>query len=141
MDNLLVYIDDYKELNEEEPIAYTRDICTCIVALIHRKKSSTLIHIEAGDNYIELENLSTLILNSKENPILSAELFLGPKTSLGNLSIVTFILERYNIKYTIHDAFRSLSNEYSIGYNFNTKDYYLVTMDQGNPILKKRKIK
>ena len=37
-------------------------------------------------------------------------------------------------------VFKNNSNETSVGYNFNTKDYYMVRMNKGKPMLRSKKI-
>ncbi len=139
-DNLLIGIDDYKILNEENPIGYTRDISTCIVCLIHRENDTVFIHIESDGNEIYLENFMEFIKPIKDNKIKNVDLFLGDYTSYGNLSIIKFILHRFDIKYNEYKVFKNNSNETSVGYNFNTKEYYMVRMNKGNPLLFKKKI-
>ena len=35
MDNYVVGLDEYMEINELNPLAYTRDLTTCIAVLLH----------------------------------------------------------------------------------------------------------
>ena len=123
-DDLLVGIDEYRVLNEENPIAYTRDVTTCVVCLIHRQNDSVLMHIEAFDYSMDLDNFLEIVGDYKENPITLVEIFKGQHTSLGSLSILKFMLHKINVPYEIHDVFKNTSNETSVGYNYETKDYY-----------------
>ena len=136
-DKYLVGIDEYKILNKEASLGYIRDINSYIALLLHRKDSSVLINVEAYDKYIALDNLYE-ILSDKENPVLKAEIFIGPNTQKGSISILYFIFARLGIDYSLHKAFQSLSNEMSIGYDYNTKEYFVVTMDKSEPIFQKR---
>ena len=139
-DELLVGMNEYKVLNEKNPIGYTRDIQCCIAILIHRKKSTTLLHVESYSNSIVIDNLIECLKRQDDNKILSVDIFKGPYTDMGNLSIVLFLIHRLNLKYNIYDIFKNNSNETSVGYNFNTKDYYMVRMNKGKPMLRSKKI-
>ena len=140
-DKYLVGLDDYKVLDEENPIGYTRDIHSCIVLLIHREKDSILLHIESLESEIYLDNFLELIKVDKENPIKDVDIFLGKYSSIGNLSIIKFILHKLNIKYEVYDVFVNRSNETSVGYNYNTKEYYMVRMDKGKPNFTRKLVK
>ena len=137
-DELLVGIDDYKILDEEHPIGYTRDIHCCIVVLIHREKNTTLMHIETEENSIYLDNFMEQITPEDDNPIIKVDIFLGKHTSIGNLSIIKFMLHKLGVKYDVYDVFVNKSNETSVGYNFNTKDYLMARMEIGGPVLIKK---
>ena len=141
MDKLLVGLNDYKVLDYDNPIGYTRDINCCLVALIHREKSSILMHIESYKYNIEIDNFIKCLKNEKDNKILSVDIFKGENTELGNLSVIKFILHRLNIDYKVYDVFKNLSNETSIGYNFNSHKYFIVSMNKGKPIFKVKNLK
>lgn len=138
-DNLLVGLNEYKILNEENPIAYTRDITSCIICLFHREKDAVLMHIETNNDFIEIGNFID-ILENKKNKINKVDVFVGKYTTLGNLSILKFMFHRLNIEYSIYEVFRNQSNETSVGYNYNTSDYYMARMNKGKPILTRKKI-
>lgn len=139
-DKYLVGIDEYKVLNDKDPIGYTRDINSCIGLLLHRKESTIIMHIEAYEKNIELDNLFEL-LKDKKNPVLKAEIFQGPNTAKGNLSILYFLFARLGIYHEFYKAFKSVSNEISLGYNYNTKEYLGVSMDRGKPIFSRRRLR
>ena len=138
-DKYLVGLDEYKILNSENPVGYTRDIHSCIICIFHRKEDSILMHIEAYDNMIELENFFEVISKSK-NLIENVDIFKGKYTLPGNLSIIRFVLNKNKIKYKIHDVFTNKSNETSVGYNYNTNDYYMASMEKGVPKLIKKQL-
>ena len=140
-DELLVGLNDYKILDRKHPVAYTRDISSCIVALIHRKKNSALLHIESYDGSIEIGHFIDLLENQKDNPVMKVEIFKGYHTSSGNLSVIKFILHRLNIDYEEYFVFRNGSNETSVGYNYLTEEHLIARMDKGTPILRVRKPK
>lgn len=139
-DDLLVGLDEYKVLNEENPIGYTRDITSCIICLIHRENDAILMHIESYDHMVDLDNFLEVIGDYKNNPISFVEIYKGKCTSLGCLSILKFMLHRAGIPYEIRDVFRNNSNETSIGYNYETKEHYMARMNKGKPMLIRRKL-
>ena len=139
-DNLLVGLNEYKVLDEKNPLAYTRDITTCIVSLIHREKNTTFLHIEASKDRIDINGFIKLLKRENNNNIKNVDLFIGKYTSYGNLSIAKFILHRLNIDYKIYEVFKNNSNETSVAYNYNTKEYYMVRMNNGNPRLTKKNL-
>ena len=53
-DKYLVGMDEYKVLDKDNPIGYTRDIHCCIVLLMHRDNSTVLLHIESFNDFIEI---------------------------------------------------------------------------------------
>ena len=139
-DNLLVGLDEYKVLNEENPIGYCRDITTCIVMIIHTNNSSILLHVEAYKRGIEIGNFVDCMEENKDN-VTHVDIFKGYETNIGNLSIIMFILHKFGVHYSIYNVFKNESNETSVGYNYNTKEDYMSTMDKGKPILTKKLVK
>lgn len=139
-DKILVGLNDYMVLDKDNPIGYARDISTCMVILVHRKKNTTIMHVESYDNRIELDVFLESMEPDKENPINSVDIFVGSDTTLGNLSIIQFILHRYNIPYIVRPIFRNNSNETSVGYNYLTKEYYMARMHEGIPTLTRKNI-
>ena len=132
-DKFLVGLDEYKILDEENPMGYVRDIKTCMAILIHKEKNAALLHVESYENTIFIDNFMELLRTEKDNKIKSVDIFLGDETSVGNLSIIKFILHKLNIDYHVYQVFKDLSNSTSIGYNYLTNDYYMAEMDKGNP--------
>ncbi len=132
-DKFLVGLDEYKILDEENPIGYVRDIKTCMAILIHKEKNTALLHVESYDNTIFIDNFMELLRAEKGNKIKSVDIFMGDETSIGNLSIIKFILHKLKIDYHVYQVFKDLSNSTSIGYNYLTNDYYMAEMDKGNP--------
>ena len=139
-DKYLVGLDEYKILNENDPVGYVRDISSCIAVLIHREKDSILMHIESYGKEIYLDNFLELLKPDPNNVIINIELFKGEHTYNGNLSMLYFIFHRFNIKYNVYDVFKNNSNETSVGYNFITKEHYIVRMDKGKPVMRKKKL-
>ena len=141
-DKYLVGLDEYKILDENNPIGYVRDIHSCIAVLVHREKDSILIHSETYEDDINIDKFGEIIKNNDENNvILSVDVFKGEYTSEGALSIIFFILHRFNIKCRLFDVFKNLSNETSVGYNFINKNYYSVRMDKGKPKMRVKELK
>lgn len=138
-DEYLVGLDEYKVLDSENPIGYARDITSCMVVLIHKEKNSILMHIESDDNSIMLDDFLEYIKPEEGNKTLNVDIFMGKYTPVGFLSIIIFVLHRVGANYNVRDVFVNTSNETSVGYNFNTKDYYMVRMDKGRPRLTKKK--
>ena len=140
-DKFLVELGDYKILNEDDPIGYVRDIHTCIAILIHKDKYSALLHVESYQANINIDNFARLLRNEDDNQIKDIDIFVGEHTSIGNLSIIKFILHKLKIHYNIYNIFENLSKETSVGYNFLTHDYYMVEMDKGKPTFIRKLIK
>ena len=133
MDDYVVGLDEYKELNENNPIGYTRDLATCIAVLLHLKGSSILMHIAAFESgKIELDKFIRLVIE-KRNEIEKAEIFKAPKTVHSSLDKVCDVLINSGISFEIEDVFINYSNMTSVGYNYNTKTYYMVDMNLGEP--------
>ena len=125
--NKVASLHDYVILNNESPIGYTYDLYTCIALLIHRNNNSLLAHIEANeqDNDIDFRYLLD-VLNLGKSNILKIELFPGPDTNKHNLELICLILDNNGIIYEVKQPFIDMYGKGSIGYNYNTKDYYLV---------------
>lgn len=136
MDDYVVGLDEYKILNKDNPLGYTRDLTTCIAVLLHLKDYSILMHIAAFENdKIELDKFIRLI-NELNGQIESLEVFKSPRTSNINLDKVCNIIINKDITFTIDDVFKNYSNLTSVGYNYNTKTYYMVDMYEGKPEFK-----
>ena len=128
MDNYVVGLDEYMEINESNPLAYTRDLVTCIAVLLHLKDSSILMHIAAFENgEIELDKFMRLV-GERRDEIERAEVFKAPKTELPSLDKVCDILTNNGISFELENVFRNYSNMTSVGYNYNDKKYYMVDM-------------
>lgn len=136
MDKYVVGLDEAKELTKDSPLGYTRDLTTCIAVLLHLKDSSILMHIAAFEGgKIEL-NKFVNIVNERKSEIERAEVFKSPKTVSSSLDIVCDILTYNGISFELEDVFRNYSNMTSVGYNYNTKTYYMIDMYLGEPEFK-----
>ena len=76
-DELLVTLDDFKVLDENNPIAYTRDIHVCMVILIHKEKNTYMLHVEADDRSMDFGNFYELIKDEEDNKTISVDIFMG----------------------------------------------------------------
>lgn len=133
MDKYVVGLDEYIIMNETYPIAYTRDLTSCIAVLLHLKNSSILMHIAAfKSGEIELNKFIKLI-NDRKEEIENADIFKAPKTELSNLDKVCDILTKEGISFEIEDVFRNYSNVTSVGYNYKDKKYYMVNIYEEGP--------
>ena len=133
MDKYVVGLDEYTIMNEVNPIAYTRDLTSCIAVLLHLKDSCILMHIAAFERgEIELHKFIKLVSERKEE-IESAEIFKALKTELSNLDKVCDILTELGISFEIEDVFRNYSNVTSVGYNYKDKKYYMVNIYEEGP--------
>lgn len=139
-DNILVGLNDFMILDKDNPVGYARDITTCMIIIVHKENDSTIMHVESYREKIELDNFLYVMQPDKNNKIKSVDIFIGDDTTKGNLSIIQFILHRYNIPYSVKSVFRNNSNETSVGYNYLTKEYYMARMNKGNPILTKKNV-
>ena len=133
---IIVEPNEYVLLDRNNPIGYVKNLNTCIAVLIHRSKHTALINIESHDNIIDLENYLELLKPTKDDKIISVDMFRGYNTSNGNMSILKFILHRLNIPYTESDLLSHESSEDSIGYNFITKEYFQEYDNQRKLIIK-----
>lgn len=131
MDKFLVNIDEFKILNEGNPLGYIRDINTCMGILIHYDNYSVLFHLAAfsDSNIPSLKVLENLL---KENAEV-VEIFKGPNTNKNNISIVIDNILKNDISYVIKDVFIDNSNQTSLGYDYVNRNYYRVKMNMGNP--------
>lgn len=131
----LIGLDEYKELDESSPLGYTRDIRTCICALLHKENSTILMHIEAyDDSDIKLSKFKDLLTEE----VKLCQLFVGPSTTKINLDLVTRLVSNYQISVEVYQAFVSYSNEVAVGYDYNKKEYYGVSMYKGIPEFQKK---
>lgn len=131
MDEFLVKIDEFKILNEENPLGYIRDINTCMGILIHKDNSLVMYHLAAYEdgNIPSLDVLDGLIGNNSE----VVEIFKGPNTSDENIDMVVRSILNKDVCYVIKDVFIDKSNQTSLGYDYVNKSYYSVQMNMGNP--------
>lgn len=136
MDKYVVGLDEAKELTKENPLGYTRDLTTCIAVFLHLKESSILMHIAAFESgVIELDKFINIV-NERKSEIEKAEVFKSLKTVPSSLDMVCDILTNNGISFELEDVFRNYSNMTSVGYNYNTKTYYMIDMYLGEPEFK-----
>ncbi len=128
-----VGVDDYEETVEEAPIIYTRDVKTCIAALLHLESSAILLHIEANKDEIKLDNYRD-VLKELSNEIQSIELFTGPDTINEHVQELINISESYNIEVEVLPCKVDDYGSGSIGFNQSNHSYYDILMEQGKPI-------
>ena len=136
----LVGKNEYKVLNEKDPIGYICDVDESFAVLIHRNDSVTLTTVEAIKDEIFIDNYVSL-LSEDTNSINRVELFKGEKGNIGNLSILLFILHRLNLKCKLYNVFEDEQGKTSIGYNFNTKEHLMYMKDKKGPVLTMRSVK
>lgn len=128
-----VYVDDYDETSNEQPIIYTRDIKTCIAALVHLNYSTVLLHILATKEEIELDNYKAVI-GEVSGEIESIELFTGPYTEKKHIQQLIDIASEYNLNVEVIPCKTDIYGSGSIGYNQNNHCYYNVIMESGKPL-------
>ncbi|UKI58438.1 MAG: hypothetical protein L6V81_03270 [Clostridium sp.] len=114
---MLVGLNDYGIVNNDNSFIYTRDLSTCIVIIIHRKYDAVLMHIEAYNGYMDLDRFKHLF---NEN-VMFADIFKSFYTSESDVNRVIELLNKYNISYDINDVFVNYSNSTSVGYDYVKK--------------------
>jgi len=125
--NNIASLYDYVLLNNDNPIGYTYDLYTCVAALIYRENSIILAHLEMSqkNNSVDYKSLFH-ILDLNDDNILNIELFAGPKTDMNDLKLIGSLLDNYAITYEIKESFVNIYGKGSIGFDYNTRDYYFV---------------
>lgn len=118
---MLVGLNDYGIVNNDNSFIYTRDLSTCIVIIIHRKYDAVLMHIEAYNGYMDLDRFKHLF---NEN-VMFADIFKSFYTSESDVNRVIELLNKYNISYDINDVFVNYSNSTSVGYDYVKNKYYM----------------
>ena len=131
MDEFLVKLDEFKILNEENPLGYIRDINSCIGLLIHKDNATIMYHLATFEdgNIPSLEVLNGVLGDNTE----VVEIFKGPNTHEKNvITIINALLDK-GISYVIKDIFTDKSNQTSLGFDYANKNYYSVEMNMGKP--------
>lgn len=131
MDEFLVKLDEFKILNDENPLGYIRDINSCIGLLIHKDNATIMYHLAAFEdgNIPSLEILNGVLGDNTE----VVEIFKGPNTHEENvITILSALLDR-GISYVIKNIFTDKSNQTSLGFDYANKNYYSVEMNMGKP--------
>ena len=118
---MLVGLNDYGIVNNDNSFIYTRDLSTCIVIILHRKYDAVLMHIEAYNGYMDLDRFKHLF---NEN-VMFADIFKSFYTSESDVNRVIELLNKYNISYDINDVFVNYSNSTSVGYDYVKNKYYM----------------
>lgn len=118
---MLVGLNNYGIVNNDNSFIYTRDLSTCIVLILHRKDDAVLMHIEAYNGYMDLDRFKHLF---NEN-IYFVDIFKSFYTSESDINRVIKLLNKYNIPYDINDVFVNYSNSTSVGYDYVRNKYYM----------------
>ena len=118
---MLVGLNNYGIVNNDNSFIYTRDLSTCIVIILHRKYDAVLMHIEAYNGYMDLDRFKHLF---NEN-VMFADIFKSFYTSESDVNRVIELLNKYNISYDINDVFVNYSNSTSVGYDYVKNKYYM----------------
>ena len=118
---MLVGLNDYGIVNNDNSFIYTRDLSTCIVLILHRKDDAVLMHIEAYNGYMDLDRFKHLF---NEN-IYFVDIFKSFYTSESDINRIIKLLNKYNIPYDINDVFVNYSNSTSVGYDYVRNKYYM----------------
>lgn|SRR5574344_602833 len=136
----LVGLNEFKETDSSHQIVYTRDLCTCIVIVLHKEYSTVMFHVESYDkgNVITSDLVKYLSLNTDE--ILSSELFLSKYSDYDNVEEVKNILNSFSISPKVYLSPTNKSNQTTIGYSNTDNTFYSVTMDYGNPEFEEYKV-
>ena len=118
---MLVGLNDYGIVNNDNSFIYTRDLSTCIVLILHRKDDAVLMHIEAYNGYMDLDRFKHLF----DENIYFVDIFKSFYTSESDINRVIELLNKYNIPYDINDVFVNYSNSTSVGYDYVRNKYYM----------------
>lgn len=118
---MLVGLNDYGIVNNDNSFIYTRDLSTCIVLILHRKDDAVLMHIEAYNGYMDLDRFKHLF----DENIYFVDIFKSFYTSESDVNRVIELLNKYNISYDINDVFVNYSNSTSVGYDYVKNKYYM----------------
>ena len=118
---MLVGLNNYGIVNNDNSFIYTRDLSTCIVLILHRKDDAVLMHIEAYNGYMDLDRFKHLF----DENIYFVDIFKSFYTSESDINRVIKLLNKYNIPYDINDVFVNYSNSTSVGYDYVRNKYYM----------------
>lgn len=118
---MLVGLNDYGIVNNDNSFIYTRDLSTCIVLILHRKDDAVLMHIEAYNGYMDLDRFKHLF----DESIYFVDIFKSFYTSESDINRVIKLLNKYNIPYDINDVFVNYCNSTSVGYDYVKNKYYM----------------
>lgn len=118
---MLVGLNNYGIVNNDNSFIYTRDLSTCIVLILHRKDDAVLMHIEAYNGYMDLDRFKHLF----DENIYFVDIFKSFYTSESDVNRVIELLNKYNISYDINDVFVNYSNSTSVGYDYVKNKYYM----------------
>ena len=118
---MLVGLNNYGIVNNDNSFIYTRDLSTCIVLILHRKDDAVLMHIEAYNGYMDLDRFKHLF----DENIYFVDIFKSFYTSESDINRVIKLLNKYNIPYDINDVFVNYSNSTSVGYDYVKNKYYM----------------
>ena len=118
---MLIGLNQYGIVNNDNSFIYTRDLSTCIVVILHRKSDAILMHIEAYNGKMNIERFIHLF---NEN-VISADIFKSFYTSESDINRIIKLLNEYNIPYDINDVFVNYSNSTSVGYDYIKNKYYM----------------
>ena len=118
---MLIGLNNYGIVNNDNSFIYTRDLSTCIVLILHRKDDAVLMHIEAYNGYMDLDRFKHLF----DENIYFVDIFKSFYTSESDINRVIKLLNKYNIPYDINDVFVNYSNSTSVGYDYVKNKYYM----------------
>ena len=118
---MLIGLNNYGIVNNDNSFIYTRDLSTCIVLILHRKDDAILMHIEAYNGYMDLDRFKHLF----DENIYFVDIFKSFYTSESDINRVIKLLNKYNIPYDINDVFVNYSNSTSVGYDYVRNKYYM----------------
>lgn len=118
---MLIGLNNYGIVNNDNSFIYTRDLSTCIVIILHRKDDAVLMHIEAYNGYMDLDRFKHLF----DENIYFVDIFKSFYTSESDINRVIKLLNKYNIPYDINDVFVNYSNSTSVGYDYVRNKYYM----------------
>ena len=118
---MLIGLNNYGIVNNDNSFIYTRDLSTCIVLILHRKDDAVLMHIEAYNGYMDLDRFKHLF----DENIYFVDIFKSFYTSESDINRVIKLLNKYNIPYDINDVFVNYSNSTSVGYDYVRNKYYM----------------
>ena len=134
MNDLLKYsvgVNEYEVLDKDSSFALTYSIHHCICILVHKNKCAVLSHIDTLQN--DYKEVLDKVLNDKS--IYYIELFIGKDTTIEMIKKITDKID--GVYYEINNAFDNLiKNERSIGYDYNSGQYYKYDDYEEEPLIK-----
>ncbi len=137
MGDLLVKKNNYKELDNLNPVACSYGLKDSIILLIHENDKCIFFNIYDSINKYNFDLVIKYLIKNKN--VIDVDIFVNDDIDSMKLCFIKFLINRIGCNYRINNLYK-FDNIESLGYNYNLNEYYSVNIIDNVLTFRKKKV-